>query len=79
MAAWCRSEFQLALQAHETLLGSNSSEPPTWRALGTVFLASSIPFIAFGFLDNFSECCWCGLVACCCWRGAYAVQAMLSS
>lgn len=43
----------MALQAHDTLTGhSTSTENPSVQALSILFLASAIPFIVFGFLDN---------------------------
>ncbi|MEW5317730.1 MAG: hypothetical protein WDW38_009007 [Sanguina aurantia] len=48
-----RAEFGMALQAHDTLTGhSTSTESPSVQALSILFLASAIPFIVFGFLDN---------------------------
>ncbi|MEW5303602.1 MAG: hypothetical protein WDW36_006279 [Sanguina aurantia] len=47
------AEFGMALQAHDTLTGhSTSTESPSVQALSILFLASAIPFIVFGFLDN---------------------------
>lgn len=52
----CRSEFQQALLAHQSLnisQSSNTQTPPSSSALRMVFIASAIPFVGFGFLDNF--------------------------
>mmetsp|Transcript_4240 Transcript_4240/g.7557 ORF Transcript_4240/g.7557 Transcript_4240/m.7557 type:complete len:289 (-) Transcript_4240:2504-3370(-) len=51
-----RNEFQKALLAHHALnLAKNSekTEAPSYATLKVLFFASAIPFLAFGFLDNF--------------------------
>lgn len=48
-----RKEFQNALRLHKSLDKSNDRTPPSWSALRMLFIASAIPFVGFGFLDNF--------------------------
>ncbi|EFJ52011.1 hypothetical protein VOLCADRAFT_56190 [Volvox carteri f. nagariensis] len=45
-------EFQAAMLAHTSLVENRNKTPPSSSALKMVFLASAIPFIGFGFLDN---------------------------
>ncbi|GLC35741.1 hypothetical protein PLESTB_000489500 [Pleodorina starrii] len=47
-----RDEFQAAMLAHTSLIENRNKVPPSSSALQVVFLASAIPFIGFGFLDN---------------------------
>uniref|UniRef100_A0A7S0S858 EF-hand domain-containing protein n=1 Tax=Chlamydomonas leiostraca TaxID=1034604 RepID=A0A7S0S858_9CHLO len=47
-----KSEFQHALQLHSMLESQAERQPPSASALRMIFVASAIPFIAFGFLDN---------------------------
>lgn len=47
-----RAEFQAALLAHQSLRENQNKEAPSTAALRMVFLASAIPFVGFGFLDN---------------------------
>lgn len=47
-----RVEFQQALIAHATLAEEQKKAPPSKDALRMVLIASAIPFVAFGFLDN---------------------------
>ncbi|KAG2442809.1 hypothetical protein HXX76_002888 [Chlamydomonas incerta] len=47
-----RAEFQAAMKAHQSLTENRAKVPPTTAALRMVFLASAIPFVGFGFLDN---------------------------
>ncbi|GLI68908.1 hypothetical protein VaNZ11_013459 [Volvox africanus] len=50
--ALSRAEFQAAMLAHTSLIENRNKAPPSSAALKMVFLASAIPFIGFGFLDN---------------------------
>ncbi|GFR41173.1 hypothetical protein Agub_g1839 [Astrephomene gubernaculifera] len=50
--ALSREEFQAAMLAHTSLIENRNRIPPSASALKMVFLASAIPFVAFGFLDN---------------------------
>jgi hypothetical protein len=47
-------EFRRALTLHAARdCGGDTRAPPNSSALRMVFLASAIPFVGFGFLDNF--------------------------
>mmetsp|Transcript_6313 Transcript_6313/g.13912 ORF Transcript_6313/g.13912 Transcript_6313/m.13912 type:complete len:268 (+) Transcript_6313:72-875(+) len=48
-----KGEFQQALLGHSYISSNHGKAEPSARALWMVFLASAIPFIGFGFLDNF--------------------------
>ncbi|KXZ56612.1 hypothetical protein GPECTOR_1g551 [Gonium pectorale] len=50
--ALSKSEFQAAMLAHTSLTENRNRAAPSSSALKMVFLASAIPFVAFGFLDN---------------------------
>ncbi|KAG2495698.1 hypothetical protein HYH03_006298 [Edaphochlamys debaryana] len=50
--ALSRAEFQAAMLAHTSLTELRIKTPPSSSALKMVFLASAIPFLGFGFLDN---------------------------
>ncbi|KAF5834820.1 hypothetical protein DUNSADRAFT_8404 [Dunaliella salina] len=45
-------EFQRALELQKQRKSVPSSTPPSSQALRLCFLSASIPFVAFGFLDN---------------------------
>ncbi|KAG2450071.1 hypothetical protein HYH02_000175 [Chlamydomonas schloesseri] len=40
------------MKAHQSLTENRAKVPPSSAALRMVFLASAIPFVGFGFLDN---------------------------
>ncbi|KAL6758135.1 hypothetical protein V8C86DRAFT_2604477 [Haematococcus lacustris] len=47
-----RVEFTKALQLHAVRDAYAVRTPPTMRVLGMIALASALPFVGFGFLDN---------------------------
>ena len=48
-----RNSFRKVLMAHSLLSSKTSLTAPSSAALRMLFLASAIPFVGFGFLDNF--------------------------
>ena len=52
----CREEFAKALMLDRQLAAAakaTSTEPPTLAMCSSVALAAALPFVGFGFLDNF--------------------------
>lgn len=69
-----REEFAKALSLDRQFAAAakaSSTEPPTLAMCGSVALAAALPFVGFGFLDNFIMVqltflvsAWCHIFAC---------------
>jgi len=58
--AACREEFVKALQLDRQLTATakfGSTESPSFSMCASVALAAALPFVGFGFLDNFIMVC----------------------
>ena len=56
----CREEFIKALKLDRQLTATakaGSTDPPTFAMCASVALAAALPFVGFGFLDNFIMVC----------------------